>query len=42
MISAKASALQSAKARMAGMALIGAKPIDTAQLDRLLAKAVAV
>lgn len=41
MISAKASALQSAKARMAGMALIGATPIDTAQLDRLLAKAAA-
>ncbi len=41
MISAKASALQSARARLAGMALIGAKPIDTAQLDRLLAKAVA-
>jgi|GEM_PF-5523060 len=41
MLSAKASALKMAKARMAGMALVGAKPIDTAQLDRLLTKAAA-
>ena len=41
MTSAKRSAVQSVKARMAGLALVGGKPIDTPQLDRLLAKVAA-